>query len=237
MEIPKYSNEVLEYIIAEQRAKLVSSFGPDFEKELKEIFPTTDFFLDYIDQTLDEEFKEISDERIDIEVQLKNNAFEEVINLTQYEFPQYKSLLNISELQFRLSVNEEYLNQVPYSATFHSSEPDAEIRRYESLDKPIVFFHGGLFSANLMFCKLYCQLIQENVKETDQAYYTNFDVKTSPQDLMVVELCAVYFYNYYFSLISKVCPAYDLKTPFEKNILAIFLNSINFFISSQELAH
>lgn len=237
MEISRYSDEVLEYIIAEQRTKLVSSYGPDFEKDLGTIFPSIEFFLDYIDQTLDGEFKELNDERIDIEVQLKNNAVEEVINRTKFEFEQYKSLLNAAELQFRKSVNEEFLDQIPYSATLHSSEPDAEIRPYKSLDKPIIFFHGGLFSANLMFCKLYCQLIKENSIESELTYYTNLDVKTNPLDLMSVNLCAVYFYNYYFSSISEDCPTYDLKTPFEKNILAIFLNSINFFIYSHEVGH
>lgn len=237
MEIPKYSNEVFDYIIAEQRAQLIKSFGPDFENNLDDIFPSTNIFLDYIDKTLDDEFHELTDERIDIEVQLKNNAFEDVTNLTKYEFSQYKTLLNISEFQFRKSVNKNYLDQIPYSATFHSMEPDAEIRTYDSLDKPIIFFHGGIYSANFMFCKLYCQLIKENVGETNQAYYTNLDVKTDRLDLMVVDLCAVYFYNYYFSTISNDCPTYELNTPFEKNILAIFLNSINLYIYSHEVAH
>jgi hypothetical protein len=236
-EIPKYSPLVLEYIVAQQRNALVEMFGLGFESKLNDIFPSQNNFLDYIDRQLDAEFIDQTEEKIDIEIQMKNSALDEVSNATKFEFHQHKALLNMAEEQFRKAVNPEYLDKIPYSATLHSFAPDAEIIPYEALDKPIIYFHGGLFSANLMFCKLYAQLIKDTQNEDDLPFYTRLSLKDDPNETSIAAFNSCYFYNYYFSSISDKCPTYNLETPFENSILATFLNSIAFYIYAHETGH
>ncbi len=237
MEVPKYSDKILSYITAIQRQKLIKEHGLDFEENLSKIFPNKEQFLNHIEQKLNEEFKTDSDEKLELEAQLKNSAIDEVINLTKYEFPQHKSLLNLAEIEFRKAVNPQYLDKLPYSATLYSFEVRAEVKHFVEVDKPIIFFHSGLFSANLMFCKLFVKLIKDIEGDDNSDSYTHLGVKEDNKTFAEVNLCACYFYNYYLSGISEVIPGYDLKTAFENSILAILLNSITLFIYSHEVGH
>jgi len=239
LEIPIYSSETIAYIESIQKRALFNTFGPAYEDKLAEIFPSTNMFLDHIETQLESEFKDGNDDlKYELEAQLKNKATDEIVNLTKYEFTQHKSILNAAELKFRRSVvDPKYLEQIPCSATLHSFETNAEIHPYPTEDKPTIFFHGELFSANLMFCKLIIQLIQDTKDETGKDHYTSFRIKDDPETLKIVTLNAIYFYNYYYSDISDTCPSYNLSSPFENNILAIFLDSIAFFIYAHETGH
>lgn len=235
-EIPIYSKLVMEYIEAIQKQKLIREFGLDFEKQLDEILPSEDAFLNYIEFSLNEEFKE-DDEKYELEAKLKNKAIERVPNRTKYEYMQYKSLLNATELKFRQAVLPQYLNNIPYSATLYSEEPDAELKTFGDLDKPIIFFHSELFSANLMFCKLFIQLIERTEDNPGEEAYDRFFVTKNEVALKTMRINAIHFYRRYFSRISNTTPYYEFKTAFENNILAFFLNSISFFIYSHEVGH
>ncbi len=236
MSLPKYSDLVLQYIEAIQREKLVAIYGPSFEDNLAEIFPDNNFFMRFIELKLEEEFQDDLDKRFELEAKFKNNSLEAIVNVTRFEFSQYKALLNKTALIYNESVSQNISEHVPYSATLYSDEPDAEILIFSDLDKPIIFFHGGLFSANLMYCKLAIQLISGD-KNDNLDYYASFLVKEDEETIKSFSLNAAYFYNYYLSDISKEVPSYDLYTPFENNILAIFLESISLFIYSHEAGH
>lgn len=235
-DIPIYSKLVLEYIEAIQKQKLISEFGIDFENRLNEILPSEDDFLNYIEFSLNEEFQN-NDEKYELEAKLKNNAIERVANRTKYEYMQYKSLLNATELQFRQAIPLQHLNEIPYSATLYSEEPDAELKTFDDLDKPIIFFHSELFSANLMFCKLFIQLIDSSEDEYENEEYKSFSITKNEAALKTMRINAIHFYRHYFSRISNTTPYYEFKTAFENNILAIFLSSISFFIYSHEVGH
>jgi hypothetical protein len=239
IEIPNYPPEVIQHIETLQKLRLTTTFGYDFEKEITKIFPNKDFFLSYIESELESEFQDSNDDlKFELEAKLKNSALDEIINLTKYEFREHKTLLNGAELQFRKSVlNPAHFEQIPYSATLHSADPNAEVISFSDLSKPVVFFHGGLFSAILMFTKLFIHLIQDTSNEDEKEYYTYFSVKDDEETIKILSLKAIYFYNCYFSKVSNECPNYALKTPFENNILAILLNSISFFIYSHEAGH
>lgn len=235
--IPPYSQTAMDYIKAIQKTKLQAQFGLDFESNLSNIFPSESFFHDFIETQLKSEFNEDDDKLYELEAQLKNNALEKITNVTEFEFSQYKSLLNSTELKFRQCVLPAYCKDIPYNATLYSDLPDAEICFFTDLEKPIIFFHGGLFSANLMFCKLYAQLSNENSPLDNQDAYLKFVVKSDPESIKILNLNAIYFYNYYLSEESSECPTYELKTPFENNILAQLLDSIALFIYSHEAGH
>lgn len=236
MTLPKYSDLVLQYIEAIQREKLIAIYGPSFESQLSQIFPDNNMFMKFIEIKLEEEFKDDLDKRFELEAKFKNNSLDEIANVTRFEFSQYKELLNKTALIYNESVSQEIRERMPYSATLYSDEPDAEILTFPDLDKSIIFFHGGLFSANLMYCKLAIQLISGDKNETLK-YYTSFLVKEDEETIKSFSLNAAYFYNYYLSDISEQVPSYDLHTPFENNLLAIFLESISLFIYSHEAGH
>lgn len=237
MTLPKYSDLVLQYIEAIQREKLMAIYGPSFESQLSQIFPDNNMFMKFIEIKLEEEFKDDLDKRFELEAKFKNSSLDEIANVTRFEFSQYKALLNKTALIYNESVSQEIRERMPYSATLYSDEPDAEILTFPDLDKSIIFFHGGLFSANLMYCKLAIQLISDTKDDTDLDYYTSFSVKEDDDAIKSFSLNAAYFYNYYLSDSSNDCPTYDLHTPFENNILAILLNSISLFIYSHEAGH
>lgn len=235
-DIPIYNKLVLEYIEAIQKQQFIREFGIDFEETLNEILPTEDDFLNYIEFSLNEEFEE-NDEKYELEAKLKNNAIERVPNRTKYEYMQYKSILNLTELQFRQAISPQYLSEIPYSATLYSEEPDAELKMFDDLDKPIIFFHSELFSANLMYCKLFIQLIENSENDLGKETYENFSITKNEEALKTMRINAIHFYRRYFSRVTNTTPYYEFKTAFENNILAFFLNSISFFIYSHEVGH
>lgn len=235
--IPKYNSKAIEYIEAVQKQKLSILYGPFFEENIERIFPKEEDFLLFIEKRLEEEFQDNFDERFEIEAQMKNSATDEVTNCTKYEFKELKTLLNYSELKYRGCAPEELKDKIPYNATVHSDSVDAEIISFPELDKPIIFFDAELFSANLMFCKLYIQLISDTPPDNNLDRYDYFQIKSDEKTLNVAAFCAIYFYNHYFSGISKACPSYDLKTTYENNLLAIFLNTISYYIYCHEVGH
>jgi hypothetical protein len=237
MSIEKYSPLVVEYIVALQKQKLIARFGIGFENHLSEIFPTSDDFQEYIATDLELEFgDDDDDERFGLEGVLRGEALNEITNVTQFEFAQQKSLLNLTELSFRSFVSTQFTSNLPYNATLYSDEIDAEILKYPDLERPILFFHSGLFLANVKFCKLYVQLI--GIKETNSLLSDiPYFIKSQKENGSKVILCAAYFYNRYFSNISQSVPSYSLNTQTEKSLLAIFLESIAFFIYSHEVGH
>lgn len=234
--IEPYPPLIIAYIEAIQKPKF-AKYGPSFEQEINALFPSQDFMFKQIETELEKEFGEDYDNRFELEAILKGEVLKEIPNLTKFESPQHKSLLNISEMTFRSVVEKEFLDKIPYNATLYSTEADAVIKDYPDLDKPIIFFHGGLFSANLMFSKLYVQLItgekQFGTKETKIPYHLKNDSET----IKIVTLHAVYFHNYHFSSISKSERSYSLKTNFENSLLAVLLESMTLFIYSHEVGH
>ena len=235
--IEKYNQLVLDYIEAIQKPQIMAKLGLSFEKNVNDLFPDDNFLYDLIEKDLETEFGEDYDNRFELEAILKGAVTEEVINRTRFESPQHKSILNETELSFRKYVDPRFSSKVPYNATLHTNEADAEIKDYPDLDRPIIFFHGGLFSANLMFSKLYVQMITiskpDNIEKSIIPYY----VKNDPENMAVIRLLAIYFHNYHFSSISKSERSYTLKTEFEKSLLSIFLESIELFIYSHEAGH
>lgn len=228
---------MIKYIEGIQKHKLSIKYGPDFEKIWKAQLPKEGRFLDYIEERLEEEFKDNFDKRYELEAQLKNSALEEVPNLTQYEFRELKAVVNFAEAKYHYCAPEKLKVKIPYNATAYSGSPNAEIIYPPELDKPIIFFDVELLSANLMFCKLCIMLISENPPPYTLDRYKYFTVKDDEESIKITTLCAVYFYNHYFSSTSKVCPHYDLKTPFQNNLLAVFLDTMGYYIYSHEVGH
>lgn len=235
--IPKYSPEVIKYIEGVQKHKLFIKYGLDFEKIWSDQLPKENGFLDYIEKTLEDEFKDNPDERFTLEAQLKNSAIEEVPNLTQYEFRELKAVINFAEAKYHYCAPEELKCKIPYNAIAYSGSANAEIIFPSELDRPIIFFDVELLSANLMFCKLCIMLISENPLPNTLDRYKYFTVKDDEESIKIATFCAIYFYNHYFSSTSKECPHYDLRTPFENSLLAVFLDTIGYFIYSHEVGH
>jgi len=222
----KYSPLIIEYIQSKQKEKLMGKYGIGFEEKLSEIFPSNDSFLDFIEKDLEKEFGDSYDDpRFEIEALLKNDATDEIPNLTKYELRSHRRILSMAESTFKFAIKNEFEEYIPYNATLYSDNVEAEIISYEALDRPIIFFHGGLFIANLLFCKLYVQLISEKINEGEVSKKSE------------ITLLSIYFFNCYFSKISKIVPEYSLKSNFEKSILAILLESISLFIFSHEVGH
>ncbi len=231
----KYSPLVIEYIEARQKNVLMAKYGIGFEEKLSEIFPPTNSFLDFIEKDLELEFGDNYDERFELEALLKNDAISKIPNITKYEFPQHRRILYDAENTFKLAISGVFEENIPYNTTLYSNEINAEIIQYECLDKPIIFFHGGLFVANLLLCKLYVQLIIcEESKDVNKYKIYKSEI---PETNAAVSLLAVYFFNHYFSGISEVVPTYSLKSNYEKSILSILLESISLFIFSHEVGH
>lgn len=235
--IPRYGKEVIEYIEGVQKHKLFLKFGPDFKNIWNKLLPKDEGFLDHIEKTLEDEFQNNFNERFTLEAQLKNSALEEVTNRTKYEFRELKAVVNFSELKYRYCVSETLLAKTPYNATAYSGAPNAEIISPPELDKPIIFFDVELLSANLMFCKLYIQLICENPPPNTIDRYKYFTVNDDDQAIRTATLSATYFYNHYFSSTSKENPHYDVKSSFKNSILAVFLDTMGYYIYSHEVGH
>lgn len=234
MSIEKYDPLVIDYIKSVQRPLLVRDYSIDFEKDLGNIFPPETFLSDYIESDLEREFGDDYDQRFELEAQLRNEAEKEIINLTNYESPQHKALLNIIELTYRSFATGDLIEKIAYNATLNSNLVNAEIKDFTAIDKPIIFFHSGIFTASYLFCQLYVQLIKST--ETSNSMIP-FELKDDDETIKTVTFCSTYFYNYYYSDTSKSIPKYTLNTNFEKNLLAVLLSSISLFIYSHESGH
>ncbi len=235
MKTSKYSAEITEFIEAIQRAKFVT-LGPDYEREVKSLFPDENFMFQQIEKELEEEFGDDYDNKFELEALLKNEATKEIPNLTRFESPQHKILLNTTELLYRSIVEDEFQKNIPFHGVLYSKEPDAEILEHPSTGLPVIFFNGGLFDANLMFSKLYVQLIKDDPTDSHNSLIP-YSIKNDSATLKKIDLLATYFHNYHFSGISKSERSYSLKSNFEKSLLAVLLESMTLFIYAHEVGH
>ncbi len=234
-QIPEYPDYVMQFIKQTQRNKLTGYYGPLFERDLSTIFPSRGDFLSYISSAIENEFENNSDERYELEARMQNKVFDDVPNVTQYEFMQHKAILNETEILYRKIVDEKLASKIPYNATLYSLAKDAVIIKNAEWDKSIIFFHSELFGANLMFCKLIITLISAPLSIVES--YADFKLKKDQETLNIVKANAIDFYKYYLTNESEDIPYYDLKTPQENNMLAIFLDGIMLFIYSHECGH
>lgn len=229
----KYPSEVIKAIEDYQKHYLKIKYGPNFENKLDAIFPAQEELFNFVEKSLEEEFPNNLDSRFEFEALLKNEMLKDITNLTKFESPSHKYLVNLAESIFKDAIKDNIVEEIPYSASLPSNDIQAEICEFDGIKKPIIFFHGNIFVANLLFSKLYAQLVPYDVKKS--CIY--LDEKKVLERLPHVRPRIIDFYKTFLAEPKTKTDQYQLNSIFENNILSELLESIELFIYSHEVGH
>jgi hypothetical protein len=153
----KLNDKVRKIIEDEQKKYAMAYLGADYlkiiEDESKE-----DNLLKFVETYVDFKF---SDDglRFELKQNMKAEILKEEIETSIYESKVHKRLLIFAKSIYQ-SINQDISNELtPHTATLYSHFISANISDHDDFDKPVIFFHGEIFTANLLLCKLFAQSV------------------------------------------------------------------------------
>ncbi len=195
-------------------------------------------FCSVVDAYLETKTDLDEEQKLDIEIEMKNAAFTSTVLHTEYESASnYEILKTIAAKYYELNTGQSPPEHI-YLGTIFSGEINAEIITKPDLKASFILFDGELFLA----CLLLCKIIAQSLPFTEQAPHLFLPIEKNElharlvEDKKTAERTVMGLYCCVFHKPGN-SPQYFSDSQLQEYITAYLVESIELFIFSHEMGH